>query len=133
MLETAHIPYPYGLARNSTRSFQAPVPPAAARTGRSGRDTDLLVDWDSFDPAALFEAIRERGPAPDAEQTIWAFERALHVARTDAAFVEHLVVASVCLLAYERGQTPRTILEQMFRRSVSDLVWSQNYAQFASE
>lgn len=90
------------------------------------------MDWDSFDPGALFEAIRERGPAPDAEQTIWAFERALQVARTDAAFVEHLVVASVCLLAYERAATPRTILEQMFRRSVSDLVWNEKYARFAS-
>jgi hypothetical protein len=89
------------------------------------------VDWDSFDPAALFQVIRERGPAPDAEQTIWAFERALQVARTDAAFVEHLVVASVCLLAYDRGETPRTILEQMFRRSVSDLVWNERYAQLA--
>ena len=75
--------------------------------------------------------IRERGPAPDAEQTVWAFERALQVARRDAALVEHLVVASLCLLALERDETPRTILEQMFRRSVSDLDWQEKYAQFA--
>ena len=89
------------------------------------------MDWESFDPTSLFEAIRERGPAPDAEQTVWAFERALQVARTDAAFVEHLVVASICLLAFERGKTPRTILEQMFRRSVSDVEWQEKYARFA--
>jgi len=89
------------------------------------------VDWESFDPTPLFELIRERGPAPDAEQTVWAFERALQVARTDAALVEHLVVASLCLLALERDETPRTILEQMFRRSVSDLDWQEKYAQFA--
>src|SRR6187431_3705338 len=102
-----------------------------AEAGRSGRDTGRVVDWESFDPTPLFEAIRERGPAPDAEKTVWAFERALQVARTDGAFVEHLVVASVCLVAYELGETPRTILEQMFRRSVSDLEWQERYVQFA--
>ena len=55
----------------------------------------------------------------------------MQVARTDAALVEHLVVASLCLLALERDETPRTILEQMFRRSVSDLDWQEKYAQFA--
>ena len=89
------------------------------------------MDWESFDPSPLFEAIRERGPAPDAEQTIWAFERALHVARTDAAFIEHLVVASVCVLAFERGETPRTILERLFRRAVNDREWREAYERFA--
>jgi hypothetical protein len=90
------------------------------------------VDWENFDPSALFEAIRARGPAPDAEQTVWAFERALHVARTDAAFIEHLVVASVCVMAFERGDTPRTILEHLFRRSVSDREWRETYKRFAA-
>ena len=89
------------------------------------------MDWESFDPTPLFDSIRERGPAPDAEQTVWAFERALQVASTDAAFVEHLVVASVCVLAFDRGETPRTILEQMFRRSVNDVDWREKYARFA--
>jgi hypothetical protein len=89
------------------------------------------VDWDSFDPAPLFAAIRERGPAPDAEQTVWAFERALQVVRADAAFIEHLVVASVCVLAFDRGETPRTILEQIFRRAVSDGDWRETYAPLA--
>lgn len=104
---------------------------ACAGAGRSGRDTQRDLDWEHFDPTPLFEAIRERGPAPDAEKTVWAFERALRVARTDGALVEHLVVAGVCLLAYEQGESPRTILEQMFRRSVSDLDWQEKYAQFA--
>ena len=89
------------------------------------------MDWESFDPTPLFDAIRERGPASDAEKTVWAFERALQVARTDGALVEYLVVASVCLVAYELGETPRTILEQMFRRSVSDRDWQDRYAGLA--
>jgi hypothetical protein len=90
------------------------------------------VDWDSFDPAPLFEAIRERGPASDAEQTVRAFERALRVARADAAFLEYFVVASVCVLAFDRGETPRTILDQIFRRAVTDRDWRDTYAPFAT-
>ena len=90
------------------------------------------MDWENFNPSPLFEAIRERGPAPDAEQTVWAFERALQVARTDAAFIEHLVVASVCVLAFDREETPRTILEQLFRRAASDGEWRDMYAHFAA-
>ena len=126
MLETAHVRTPTTWPETRLVELRGTV-----RFGRSKRDTDLVVDWHSFDPAGLFEAIRERGPAPDAEQTIWAFERALQVARTDAAFVEHLVVASVCVLAYDREETPRTVLEQMFRRSISDLDWNEKYAPFA--
>jgi hypothetical protein len=87
-----------------------------------------MMNWDSFDPAALFDAIRGRGPAPDAEQTVWAFERALEVARIDAKLLEHLLVASVSLLALERDETPRTILDFVFRRAVSDADWRDDYA-----
>jgi hypothetical protein len=85
----------------------------------------------SFDPGPLFAMIRERGPGPDAEQTVWVFERALRVARTDAALIEHLVVASVCVLALDRSETPRAILEHLFRRAVSDGEWRETYARFA--
>ena len=90
------------------------------------------MEWENFDPSPLFEAIRERGPAPDAEQTVWAFERALQIARTDAALIEHLVVASVCVLALDREETPRTVLEQLFRRAASDGEWREMYARFAT-
>ena len=103
----------------------------AAGNIRSTVDT-RDVDWDGFDPAALFEAIRDHGPAPDAEQTVWAFERALEVARIDKALLEHLLVASVSLLALERDETPRTILDLVFRRSVSDAVWREDYAPLVS-
>jgi hypothetical protein len=86
------------------------------------------VNWDSFDSAALFDAIRGRGPAADAEQTVWAFEKALEVARIDSALLDHLVVASVSLLAFERNETPRTILDVVFRRAVSDSDWRDDYA-----
>ena len=59
------------------------------------------MDWCDIDPEPLFDAIREHGPAPDAEQAVWAFEQALGVARIDGALVEHLLVACVCLRAFE--------------------------------
>lgn len=86
------------------------------------------MDWDQFDPSTLFELVRNRGPAADAEHMIWAFERALAVARTDRNLVEHVLVACVSLLALERDETPRSILEAMFGRAVGDGEWRERYA-----
>jgi hypothetical protein len=86
------------------------------------------VDWREIDPDPLFDTIRARGPAPDAEQAVWAFEQALEVARIDDRLVEHLLVACLCLRAFEEGVSPRTILEQTFRRSVTDAEWHERFA-----
>ena len=86
-----------------------------------------MSDWDSFDPEELYEAIHEQGPSGDAARTAWAFERAITVARLDPALVPHVLVACVCLLAIEEGTTPRAVLEQLFRRSVSDAEWRERF------
>ena len=86
------------------------------------------MDWCEIDPERLFEEIRARGPAPDAEQAVWAFEQALGVARIDGRLVEHLLVACVCLRAFEEDASPRTILEQTFRRAVTDVEWHERFA-----
>jgi hypothetical protein len=86
------------------------------------------VDWNTIDPEPLFEAIRERGPASDAERSVWAFERALVAARMDRELLRHLLVACVCLVARDEGVTPRTVLERLFRRAVSDREWWEEYA-----
>lgn len=93
---------------------------------RSGRDTEL-VHWDEIEPERLFEAVRSRSTSADAERTVWAFERALAVARLDPELLRHLLVATVCLVAYEDGVSPRTVLEQLFRRSVSDTEWRERF------
>ena len=86
------------------------------------------MDWSTVDPEPLFEAIRSRGPAPDAERSVWAFERALVAAKIDGELLRHLLVACVCLVAHEEGETPRTVLERLFRRTVSDDEWTEEYA-----
>jgi hypothetical protein len=86
------------------------------------------MDWHTVDPTPLFEAIRERGPASDAERAVWAFERAIAIARMDSELLAHLFVACVCLRAYEENESPRAILEQTFRRSVSDREWRERFA-----
>ena len=58
---------------------------------------------------------------------MWAFERALAVARLDAELLRHLLVACVCLVAYEEQRSPRTVLEELFRRSVSDDEWRERF------
>jgi hypothetical protein len=85
------------------------------------------VDWHDVEPERLFEAIRARGAPDDAERTVWAFERALAVARLDPELVRHLLVAAVCVVAYEDGTSPRVVLEQLFRRSVSDSEWRDRF------
>jgi hypothetical protein len=85
------------------------------------------MDWDSIDPEGLFDAIRARGPGSEAERTIWAFERGIAVARLESELLRHLLVACVCLVAYDEGQSPRAVLEQLFRRSISDAEWRDRF------
>jgi hypothetical protein len=86
------------------------------------------MNWEELDASALFASIREQRPAPEAERTVWAFERALAVARIDPELLEPLLVACVCLTAREKRTTPRTVLEHMFRRSVPDAEWRDRFA-----
>lgn len=85
------------------------------------------MHWDEIEPEPLFEAIRARGSAADAERTVWAFERALAVARVDPELLHHLLIATVCLVAYEEGKPPRAVLEELFRRSVTDADWRDRF------
>jgi hypothetical protein len=86
------------------------------------------VNWDDFDETSLYEVIRDRGPEEDAERTIRAFRYVLYAARTDPALLEHVLVAAVSLVALDEDETPRTILDRVFRRSVSDEEWRREYA-----
>ena len=86
------------------------------------------MDWDNIDPSALFEQIREHFIGPDAERMIWSFERALDAARVDSSLLDYLLVATACLIAHAQRVTPRTVLEQYFRRAVPDDVWRERYA-----
>jgi hypothetical protein len=85
--------------------------------------------WDDFDLHPLAAELRATRSAPDAEKAIWAFEEALRVARVDDGLLDYLLVAIVCLLATGEGSTPRTVLETVFRRAVSDDAWRSRYAE----
>src|SRR5947208_12787546 len=95
-------------------------------------DTLRRVKWDDLDTMPLFESIRSERPGADAERTVWAFERALEVARIDPELLEHLLVACVCLVAREQRTTPRTVLEHTFRRAVGDRDWRERFAPLLS-
>jgi hypothetical protein len=86
------------------------------------------MDWDTIDLSPLIGDIRDRFLGPDAEKMVWAFERALATARIDEHLLDYLLVAVVCMVAHAQGETPRTVLEQVFRRSVSDDEWRNRYA-----
>jgi hypothetical protein len=86
------------------------------------------VDWERLNLDALRKALRESEPGADAEMTIWAFEEAYRVACLDEQLLEYLLVATICLLARAQESSPRAVLEDFFRRSVTDAEWRARYA-----
>jgi hypothetical protein len=85
-------------------------------------------DWHEIDLEALARELRATLPAEEAEKMIWAFERALEVARIDGDLVRYLLAAAASLVAGAEGSSPRTVFEAYFRRSVSDDEWRSRYA-----
>jgi hypothetical protein len=82
-----------------------------------------MTDWGTVDLERLAERLRQERSAPDAEKTIWAFERALEVARVETELLDYVLAAVVCLIARAGDITPREVLETFFRRAPSDLRW----------
>jgi hypothetical protein len=90
------------------------------------------VDSDEIDTKPLFEVIREQAAPADAEQMIWALEHVLAAARIDPFLLDHFAVAAVCALAYRDGETPRHMIELLYRRAIDDERWRSEYAQLLS-
>jgi hypothetical protein len=85
-------------------------------------------NWDEIDPEALYRELRNALPAPEAEKMVWAFEKALGVARIDGDLLRYLLAATASLVARAEGSSPRAVFEAFFRRSVSDEEWRDRYA-----
>ena len=90
------------------------------------------MDAHESDPGALFAAIRKDAPPEDAEAMIWVMERTLAVARVDRGLLDHLAAAAVCALAYRDKETPRHVLEKLFRRAIDDARWRSDYGTLLS-
>jgi hypothetical protein len=86
-----------------------------------------VVDWDSFDIEQFTRELRGNLNGPDADKLVFAFERAVQVARIDDDLLSFLIVAILCLLARMDESSPRAVLEAFFRRSVSDEDWRRTY------
>ena len=85
-------------------------------------------DWHEIDLDALAAELRATLPSAEAEKMIWAFERALSVARVDGDLLRYLLAATASLVARAEGTSPRAVFEAFFRRSVSDDDWRSRYA-----
>jgi hypothetical protein len=86
------------------------------------------MDWRAIDLEPLREELRATLPPAEAERLVYAFDEALRVARVDDELLDCLLIAAVCLRASASEETPRTVLEQFFRRSVTDEEWRSGYA-----
>lgn len=89
-------------------------------------------NWDELDLEALAHELRGALPAVEAEKMIWAFERALSVARVEGDLLRYLLAATAALVARADGSTPREVFEAFFRRSVTDDEWRDRYAGLLS-
>jgi hypothetical protein len=87
----------------------------------------VAVDWHAFDLERLAEDVSADRPPADAAKTIWAFEQALRAARIDEDLLGYFLVAATCLVAHAAECSPRSVLEDFFRRSVSDETWRERY------
>lgn len=86
-----------------------------------------VVDWNNFDLEEFTRELRGNLAGPDADKLVWAFERAVEVARIDDDLLSYLVVATLCLLARLDESSPRSVLESFFRQSVTDEAWRRTY------
>jgi hypothetical protein len=85
------------------------------------------VDWHTFDLDPLIAELRRACAGAETERLVYAFERALGMARVDPELLSHLFAATACLLARAEGVSPRTVLENYFRRAVTDEQWREVY------
>ena len=86
-------------------------------------------NWHEIDLGPLEEELRTTLPAAEAEKMVWAFERAITVARIDGDLLRYLLGAAASLVARADGTTPRAVFEAYFRRSVTDEEWRDRYAE----
>lgn len=89
----------------------------------------MPINWELVDLEPLRAELRETLPGPQAERMIYAFDEAIRVARVDPDLLDCLLAAAVCLRAVADGATPRHVLEDFFRRSVSDEEWHGRYLE----
>jgi hypothetical protein len=85
------------------------------------------MDWAEVDLDGLLDELYASNNAADAERMIRAFEEVLSLVRVDRELLPSLLAAAVSLLAYVEESSPRSVLEQWFRRSVPDDVWRERY------
>jgi hypothetical protein len=85
------------------------------------------VDWDAFDLDPLRAELRRTCSPADSARMVYAFERAVALARVDPELLPPLFAATACLLARAEGVSPRTVLESYFRRAISDEQWQEVY------
>jgi len=85
------------------------------------------MDWLRVDFEGLVDELHATNAPGDAERMVRAFEELLQLVRVDRELLPSLLAAAVSLTASAEGSSPRTVLEQWFRRSVTDEVWRERY------
>ena len=90
------------------------------------------VDWENLDLTAVAEQLRRSHKEIEAERMIVAFEHCVELAKADEAFLDDVLVAVVCLLAHSHEKTPRDVLDECFKRAMTDTRWHADLAPLLS-
>jgi hypothetical protein len=90
------------------------------------------VDWENLDLTAVAEQLRRSHKEIEAERMIVAFEHCVELAKADEAFLDDVLVAVVCLLAHAHEKTPRDVLDECFKRAMTDTRWHADLAPLLS-
>jgi hypothetical protein len=85
------------------------------------------VNWAGFDFERLASGLEATVGRREADRMARAFTEALRIAQLDEELLGYLLVSVVCLLARVHGCSPRDVLENSFRRSITDEEWRQTY------
>ena len=90
------------------------------------------VEWEEIDLTALAQQLRRGRKEIEAERMIVAFEHCVELAKADEAFLDDVLVAVVCLLAHSHEKTPRDVLDECFKRAMTDTRWHADLAPLLS-
>ena len=88
------------------------------------------MEFAHIDLDGLAGELRASSSEADAERMLRALEELLRLVRVDRELLPSLLAAAVSLSACVEDSSPRTVLEQWFRRSVPDDVWHERYRPF---
>ena len=89
----------------------------------------MPINWELVDLEPLRAELRETLPGPEAERMIYAFDEAIRWPESTRICSTACSPPQCASVPSPTARTPRHVLEDFFRRSVSDEEWRGRYLE----